>query len=355
MIFLLSGAISGAVSGAVYYWLWKFYHTEAVQGDSYYMIRQFIRNNIGDLNAFLILFLPLFFVAFLLITKRYTKILSSISSSILRIAEGDFDIRIPVKTDDEIGQIAQNVNRAASQLKKAVETGKYAASSKDRLIIDIAHDLRTPLTSINGYLDLIINKKNLSSDKAQHYAQIAYNKSIHMDHLISELFDYTKFNFGNEKITKENIDLAYLLKQLFEEFMPIFKNNNLEGRLFIKDEPLYIQADGDMIARVFDNIISNAIRYGSEGKYVDIELKRKDGEAIARVINYDSLISEEDLPNIFETFYRADKSRTSSAGGTGLGLAIAKNIIDLHDGKISVDSSVERTCFEVRLILLNFR
>ena len=356
MIFITSGAIAGAISGLVYYRLWIFYHEEAKQGDTYYVIRQFIRNNIGDLNAFLILFLPLFFIAFLLITKRYTKIFSSISGSILRIAEGDFNTHIPVKRNDEIGQIAKNVNRAADQLKQAVETGRYATSSKDRLIVDIAHDLRTPLTSISGYLDLIINKENLPPDKAKHYAEIAYNKSLQMEHLISELFNYTKLNFGDGNISKERIDLAYLIRQMFEEFMPIFQSNGLSGRLNIKDEPLFIEADGNMIARVFDNIITNAIRYGSDGKYVDIELFRDSDEAIARVINYDSLISEEDLPNIFETFYRADKSRSSKeSAGSGLGLAIAKNIIDLHGGSISVQSSLEKTCFEIRLHLAVFR
>ena len=356
MIFITSGAIAGAISGLVYYRLWVFYRDEAKQGDTYYVIRQFVRNNIGDLNAFLILFLPLFFIAFLLITKRYTKIFSSISGSILRIAEGNFNTYIPVKRKDEIGQIAKNVNRAAAQLKQAVETGRYATSSKDRLIVDIAHDLRTPLTSISGYLDLIINKENLSPDKAKHYAEIAYSKSQQMEHLISELFNYTKLNFGDSNISKERIDLAYLIRQMFEEFMPIFQSSGLHGRLNIKDEPLFIEADGNMIARVFDNIITNAIRYGSDGKYVDIELLRDSDEAIARVINYDSLISPEDLPNIFDTFYRADKSRSSEkSNGSGLGLAIAKNIIDLHGGKISVESSLEKTCFEIRLHLADFR
>ena len=356
MIFVASGAIAGAIAGLVYYRLRIFYRDEAMYGDTYYVIRQFIRNNIGDLNAFLILFLPLFFISFLIITKRYTKIFSSISGSILRIAEGDFNTNIPIKRNDEIGQIAKNVNRAAAQLKQAVETGRYATTSKDRLIVDIAHDLRTPLTSINGYLDLIINKEDLPPDKAKHYAQIAYNKSLQMEHLISELFNYTKLNFGDSGISKEKIDMAYLLRQMFEEFMPIFQSNGLSGRLQIKDEPLFIQADGTMIARVFDNLITNAIRYGSDGKYVDIELLKDRDQAVARVINYDSLIAPEDLPHIFETFYRADKSRTlGNSAGSGLGLAIAKNIIELHGGSISAESSLEKTCFEIRLPIANFR
>jgi signal transduction histidine kinase len=205
-------------------------------------------------------------------------------------------------------------------------------------------------------LDLIINKENLPPDKAKHYAEIAYNKSLQMEHLISELFNYTKLNFGDGNISKERIDLAYLIRQMFEEFMPIFLNNGLHGRLKIKDEPIFIEADGNMIARVFDNIITNAIRYGSDGKYVDIELLKDGDEVIARVINYDSLIAPEDLPHIFDTFYRADKSRSSKESlGSGLGLAIAKNIIDLHGGSISVQSSLEKTCFEIRLHLAVFR
>lgn len=346
---MASGGIAGGITAFIYYLLSRYYHTHAEWGDNLFILRQYIRNNIGDLNAFLILFLPLFFTFFLIFTKYYTNMLDSVSKGISEIADGNFNVEIPIKHHDEIGNIAENVNTAARKLKKAVESGEYAKSSKDRLVVNIAHDLRTPLTSINGYLDLIINNNSLTEDKIRHYAQIAYNKSIRMERLIEELFEFTNFNYGNAKITKDKIDFSYLIKQIIEEFLPIFEHNKLEGRLFIKESPVYIEANGDLIARVFDNIISNAVRYGNEGQYVDIELFQQENIAVARIINYDSLIPKDELDNIFETFYRVEKSRSTKTGGTGLGLAIAKNIIELHGGSISADSNYERTVFEIKL------
>ncbi len=347
-MFIASGIIAGGITALVYYGLSSYYQANASFGDNLYHIRNYIRR-IGDLNVFLLLFLPLFFICFLIFTRHYTTRFKSIAEGISQIAEGHFNIAIPVKSKDEIGIIAKNVNTAASNLKKAVESGEYAKSSKDRLVVNIAHDLRTPLTSISGYLDLIINNQSLPTDKIEHYAKIAYNKSIRMERLIEELFEFTKFNYGDTEMVKEKIDLSYLIKQVMEDFLPILSKNDLEGRLFIKESPIYSKANGDLIARVFDNIISNAIRYGSEGRYVDIELYKEDDEAVSRIINYDSLIPEEELDTIFETFYRVEKSRSTKTAGSGLGLAIAKNIIEMHEGRITVESNYEHTVFEIRL------
>lgn len=349
MILIVSGGIAGGIISVTYYLLSSYYHANVEFGDNLFLIRDYVRNSIGDFNAFFILFILLFITCFLIFTRNYVKILNSISNAISEIAYGNFDVEIPVKTDDEIGNIAKNVNIAASNLKNAIESGEYAKSSKDRLVVNIAHDLRTPLTSINGYLNLILSNDSLTTEKAKHYAQIAYNKSLRMERLIEELFEFAKFNYGDIKITKDKIDLSYLAKQIMEEFFPILDANSLEGRLFIKDTPMYIAANGDLIARVFDNLISNAIRYGNEGEYVDIELFKQGDVAVARIINYDSLIPKEDLDHIFETLYRVEKSRSTKTGGTGLGLAIAKNIIDLHEGSILAESNYERTVFEIRL------
>lgn len=352
--FILSGLIAGGITVSLCYLLWSYYHANVLYGDDLHVIRTLIKDNIGDFNFFILIFLSLFISCFLIITNHYRKkcyitTLNNISKAITQISQGNFDIEIPVKSHNQIGNISKNINSSFHILKKAIESGEFAKRTKDKLVINIAHDLRTPLTSINGYLGLIINNKDLTKDKMEHYAQIAYNKSLRMERLIEQLFEFTKFNYGNKEVIKNKIDLCYLIKQIMEESWPMLNQNSLEGRLFLKERSAYIKADGDLIARVFDNIISNAIRHGEEGHYVDIELFREETEFVVHIINYDSLIPEEELPYIFETFYKIDKSRSSKTSGTGLGLAIAKNIIELHEGSISADSNFERTLFEIRL------
>jgi light-regulated signal transduction histidine kinase (bacteriophytochrome) len=136
---------------------------------------------------------------------------------------------------------------------------------------------------------------------------------------------------------------------LEREFAPIFEQNDLEGRLMIEERPLLVNADGNLLARVFENLLNNAVRYGQEGKYVDIHVFADGANVMTEVTNYDSLIEPEQLPFIFDMFYKIDDVRQSNSAGTGLGLAIAKNIIDLHQGNISAASSVEKTIFTVSL------
>ncbi|WDV44323.1 HAMP domain-containing sensor histidine kinase [Clostridiaceae bacterium M8S5] len=349
MFFISSSLIAGFITWLIFYIAQWYYHSNAKIGDSLNKIREYMRHSIGDYTVIGVVFMIIFIVVLLIQTKRYVKMLDHICTGISSIADGKFDYRIDVRYDDWIGEIGQNVNIAATNLKKAVETGEYAKSSKERLVVNIAHDLRTPLTSINGYLDLIINNKSLTKEEISHYAQISYNKSLQMEKLIEQLFEYTQINFGGNKIKFEEIELSLFIKQIIEEFTPILDQNNLRCRLRLAKEKVFILANGDLLVRVFDNLLSNAIRYGKDGKFIDIELFTKEEDVVIRVINYDSLISKEDLPNIFESFYKGDKSRTSSEKGTGLGLAIAKNIIELHNGQISASSTFERTYFEIKL------
>lgn len=351
-LFISSSLIAGGITTFIFYMLSTYYQNNAQYGDKIHAVRLFIQNTIGDFAFVSSLFVFFFTIVFLMLTNKYVKMLDDIRRGISQIARGNFDYKVRVRSLDTIGEIANDVNIASTNLKMAIQTGEYAKSSKDRLVVNIAHDLRTPLTSINGYLDLIINNKELSNEQILHYADISYNKSLQMERLIEQLFEFTRYNFGERKVNKDRIDLVYLINQITEEFYPVFKKNNLECRLNLGDEPAFILANGDMIVRVFDNLISNAIRYGISGKYIDISLSKSDKNVIVKVINYDSLIPKEDLNNIFESFYKVDKSRTSKTGGTGLGLAIAKNIVELHDGTIKASSSFEKTCFEVNLRLV---
>lgn len=350
MIILLgiSMLLSGAITFSIYKLLQLYYRSNVYLGDPMANVRKFIRN-IGDIYFFLIVFVPLAILFFFLLTKRYSIYFREISEGIHQLANGNFQNRVNISSKDEFEKIAQDINLASTQLKEAIEREEYAESSKDQLVVNLAHDLRTPLTSVLGYLDLIQHDESLSNEQRNHFLSIAFSKSKRLERLIDELFEITRMNYGSLPLKKSTIDLGGLLHQLTEELYPIFEHKQLETRLQLPAN-LMIDADGELLARVFENLLSNACRYGFDGKFVDI-IGNKEIEAVSvQVINYGDPIPTEDLPHVFDMFYNGDKARTHHEGSTGLGLFIAKNIIEQHGGTISVDSNPLRTIFEVRLL-----
>lgn len=348
LTFFQSAALALAVAGGLGFAASMFYRAFARDHDSLHLIRMLITQTIGDVYAFLTVFFLFFFLFLILLARKYSKAMDAITAGITQIAEGDFDVSVKVFARDEFGKLAQNVNTAAFKLKAATESGEFAKSSKDRLIVNVAHDLKTPLTSINGYLGLILNN-DLPPEKVRHYAMIAHAKAESMQKLVDELFAFTRFNFGGTEINISRVDLTFLSAQLLEEFYPLFSEFNLTGRLISPDAHIIINADGDLIARALTNLIQNAVRYGHDGVYVDIVLT-VDKSAWIKVVNYDSLIPETEREKIFETFYRAEKSRKSEpGGGSGLGLAIVKSIAEAHGGAVYCVSNAEKTEFVMEL------
>lgn len=187
----------------------------------------------------------------------------------------------------------------------------------------------------------------------RYYISIVYEKSKKLNILINDLFELTKMQNYEIKLNKSNINLIELLGQLTAEFDILLKNNNMEQRLFFCKEKLTVNVDADKIVRVFENLISNSIKYAKEGHFIDVIVKKDKDFAIVDVINYGNEIPSDELPFIFDRFYKIDKSRNSENEGSGLGLSIAKNIVRLHDGTIEAYSSEEKTIFEVKLPINN--
>lgn len=343
----LSMLFSGAITYAIYKALQLYYHTSVMAEDTAAQFRHMMRS-IGDLNFFLIFFIPLAILFFYLLTKPYATYFHEISTGIHHLANGEFNNRVQISSNDEFGTIAADMNLASEKLQQAVERGDFAESSKEQLVLNLAHDLRTPLTSVLGYLDFILRDDQLTAEQVRHYTTIAYTKSRRLEKLIDELFEITRMNYGMLTIDKNQIDLSELLLQLNEELYPVFENNHLESRLDIAPN-LHIWGDGELLARVFENLLTNAARYGKDGQFVDVNGKLDNGEVVVQVINYGDSIPPEELPHLFDMFYTGDKSRVHQEGSTGLGLFIAKNIVEQHQGTISAESSVIRTVFEVRL------
>ncbi|MGG2933518.1 HAMP domain-containing sensor histidine kinase [Bacillus pacificus] len=347
MLFALSMICAAGVTYIIYEGLRIYYKLVVRFEDPLAQVRSIIRQ-IGDVNFFLIIFIPLSIMFFFFLTRPYLKYFDEISNGIHHLANGDFTNEVRVSSNDEFGDIAREINVASEKLKEAVERGDFAESSKDQLVVNLAHDLRTPLTSVLGYLDLILKDENLTKEQIKHFSTIAYTKSQRLESLIDELFEITRMNYGMLKLDKKPIDISELLIQLDEELYPLLEKHHLEARLNI-DPHLPINGDGKLLARVFENLLTNAVRYGYDGQFVDLNGYIDNGEVVVQVMNYGDSIPEEDLPYVFDMFYTGDKSRTENRGGTGLGLFIAKNIVEQHNGKISAESNVVRTMFEVRL------
>ncbi|PGW57263.1 vancomycin resistance histidine kinase VanS [Bacillus thuringiensis] len=302
----------------------------------------------GSIYFSFLFFTLLSILFFFFLTKPYLKYFDEISNGIHHLSKGDFTHKVYISSNDEFSDIARAINIASEKLKEAVERGDFAESSKDQLVVNLAHDLRTPLTSVLGYLDLILNEKNLTAEQIKYYSTIAFAKSQRLESLIDELFEITRMNYGVQQIDKKNINISELLVQLDLELYPLLEKNQLEARLHVAPN-LTINGDGNLLARVFENLLTNAVRYGNNGKFVDMNGYIEDGDVVVQIINYGESIPEEELPYLFDMFYTGDKARTVQKNSTGLGLFIAKNIVEKHNGKISAESNVVRTIFEVRL------
>ena len=310
-----------------------------------------IRGNGSDLVVILILLvfgIGIFALSFWILQRKSFEYIDDILLAIKKISAGDLNTNIDVKGDNEFSEIAASINKMAEEIRVLMESERHNEKSKNEMITNIAHDLRTPLTSILGYLDLI-NKRDLSEETKKEYLKIVYEKSKKLQDLIESLFSFTKTNSSKLVLKIEKIDIIKLLCQLMEEFYPNFENKGITCSVNTNEDPCIIDGDGTLLARLFDNLINNAIKYGADGKRIDIKISVEKKIVKIAVINYGKVIPANELPLIFGKFYRVDQARNSNTGGTGLGLAIAKNITELHHGIIDVSSDLSGTIFSVTL------
>ncbi|SCW51920.1 Signal transduction histidine kinase [Paenibacillus tianmuensis] len=306
---------------------------------------------IGSLPVLVAAGFLMFLIYFFLFSRKMFDYLEEITRGLQEISQGNLSYEITTQSSDELGVLADHFNRMTKKLRKSIEEERKAERTKNELITGVSHDLRTPLTSVLGYLELIETDRYKDEVELRYYTKIAYEKTKNLKKLIDHLFEYTSLSDEGIKLHMKKVNIIGFLKQLTEEFNPQLKKAGMSCRLAARDDSIYVEADGHQLMRAYENVISNAIRYGSSGKYIDIRIGSTGGEAVVEIINYGEAIPERDLPYVFERFYRADKSRSSQNGGTGLGLAITKSIIELHGGRISVRSDRRETAFETRLPL----
>ena len=300
--------------------------------------------------VFVIIFFALYY---LLISRKMVDGLRSISKSVEQMKEGNFDITLDLDGNDEVSVLARSVLEMSDEIKAMMEKQKRLEQEKDDLITSVAHDLRTPLTSILGYLDLILYNQEISMEEKVKYLTIVNKKSLQLKKLIEELFDYTKYS-KNQMIPKKiKLDITKFMEQIVEEFYPSFYENHIEVCTNFPTKSIFIDADGDLLARAIGNILNNAVKYGADGKQIIITMKEVKSQIKISIINFGQIIPKEDIDKIFDRFFRVEQSRSEKTGGTGLGLAIAKSIFELHEASVEVTSGEEGTEFLITFLKID--
>ncbi|WP_143463018.1 sensor histidine kinase [Levilactobacillus enshiensis] len=283
--------------------------------------------------------------------RRYRQMqLHHIIEELHYIANGHFDHRIPFRVSGDVQRVVDSVNALVDSVIHSMDEERAIEKSKDELITNVSHDIRTPLTSIIGYLGLIEDKQYHSTDDLLKYTHTAFLKSKQMKSLVDDLFEYTKVRQTDTPLSLTNIDLAAMLEQLAASFELEGQKKGMTIGASSTPAILMMEADPEKLVRVFNNLVSNALKYGDGGKHINLNAKQiSDAELEVRVTNDGPKIPKESLSMIFERFYRVEESRSKETGGTGLGLAIAQSIVALHGGYIYVESDDALTSFVIHL------
>jgi len=279
----------------------------------------------------------------LLLFALLTRRLKNMAQVVLDFERGKQDVRIPVKSDDEVGQLGTSFNKMADTIVANIEELKNTDKLRRELIANVSHDLRSPLASIRGYLETIqIKDKVLTDEERQEYITILLDSTHGLEKLVTQLFELSKLDAKQIEPELEPFLIKEMVYDTLSKFQPKAEKLGIVLKAEIKDGLPQVFADIGMIERVLSNLLDNAIRYTPKGGTVSITTETS-GEIIrVRVIDTGPGIKDDDLKYIFNRFYRVEKSRSEKTGGTGLGLAIAKKIMEVHQSTISVVSELNR-------------
>ena len=234
------------------------------------------------------------------------------------------------------------------QFQNSEERLRAESVRKNELVAYLAHDLKTPLTSVIGYISLLKEAPDMPVEQRAKYTNIALEKAFRLESLINEFFDITRYNLQEIVLEEETFDLGFLLMQMADEFYPVLEQHGKSISIHA-DEDLPIAADSAKLARVFNNILKNAVAYSYDNTEIEIYAEKQENTIHVSISNFGKTIPKQKLDMIFEKFYRLDEARSTNTGGAGLGLAIAKEIVVAHGGTISVTSANQVTTFTIEL------
>ena len=285
--------------------------------------------------------------AFYVVLGRFTRWLDRIGAAVHQVVDETGE---KVSLPGELAPLERDLRSIQASLAAGRAQAKEAEQRRQDLVAFLAHDLKTPLTSVLGYLNLLRDDPGLTAEQRAKYTGIALDKANRLGELIGEFFDITRMDFAALGERGELIQLSLLLEQLSDEFYPAFAEKDLTCRCDIAPR-LTVRGNADKLARVFDNVLRNAVSYSAPGGEVEIWAAEHEGWAEIAIRNQGLEIPEQELTNIFQKFYRLDQARSTRTGGAGLGLAIAREIVERHGGTIRAESDGRRTSFVIRLPL----
>ncbi len=279
------------------------------------------------------------------VLSRFTKYFNQVNSGLDKLVEGsDTDIAL----SPEMDFMERKLNTIKNSLNRKTLEAQEAEQRKNDLVMYLAHDIKTPLTSVIGYLSLLDEAPDMPEEQKSKYTKITLEKSYRLEKLINEFFDITRFNLQTIPLEKQLINLPYMLLQMADEFYPVLALSGKET-VVDADENLTLYGDPDKLARVFNNIMKNAIAYSYNDSIIQISAIETGDHIVISFTNRGNQIPPQKLSTIFDKFYRLDDSRSTTTGGAGLGLAIAKNIVAAHGGTIVASSDEDKTVFTITL------
>ncbi len=274
-------------------------------------------------------------------SQKMLKVLDSLEHVVDNSAD---NIELPLEFSD-----LQNwLNLIKMQNRQQQHILEIEAQKKSDTLTYLAHDIRTPLASVVGYLSLLCEAPDMPAVQREKYTKVAFRKAIQFEKLIDDFFDVARYSLSDKALAKREIDMCILIEQLADEFYPLLKNKELHIDLKL-GEGLFVTGDGEKIARVFNNVLKNAINYSYPKSSIEICARQTLSYVVVSIKNYGKTIPADELEHIFDKFYRSKEYGQSEEDGTGLGLAIAKEIVRIHNGSINAMSNEGITVFEIKL------
>ncbi len=287
----------------------------------------------------------IFLAAFRIYLRWFTKYFAQINNAIDSLVS---ERAAEVSLSPELSAIEKKINTVKHTLEKQRLDARIAEQRKNDLIVYLAHDLKTPLASVIGYLNLLHDEQQISDGLREKYLSVSLEKAERLEDLINEFFEIAKYSLSEITLRYGTINVTRLLEMLLFEFKPMLREKNLSCELE-GEKDICIRCDADKMQRVFDNLLRNAVLYSFAGTQITVAVSRQEEEIAVSFTNYGEEIPKEKLERIFEQFYRLDAARSTSSGGAGLGLAIARRIVTLHGGTITAQSADGRVTFVVTL------
>ncbi len=342
IVYLLRHILRGQIGDRIVQYLVNAFHFE--NSDAHEIYQLIIRNNM-EMIIFVVILIFLLGILFRFSISWFTKYFDEISDGMDKLVG---------KSDDEITLSPELyfMENKLKQIKNILEKQKKAAldaeQRKNDLVVYLAHDIKTPLTSVIGYLSLLDEAPDMPPKQKAKYVGITLEKAYRLEQLINEFFEITRFNLQTIFLNKGKINLLFMLQQMADEFYPMLTPQKKQVSVNVPDG-LTLWGDADKLARVFNNILKNAIAYSYENGVINISAEEQDKNIVITFMNQGNPIPQEKLETIFKKFFRLDTSRSTNTGGAGLGLAIAKEIVNAHGGNIFVQSNIEKTVFTVVL------